>query len=544
MSTSVGGRESYAGRNPSVSQLLDAAKRKLQSSTFGRVATTISQSEVDRLEQDALEVLRLVRSMKNKLAPINRIPPEVFSLIPRYWNERDMDENLIALTHVCRGWREALIGCASLWTQLNSTNADKTRVYIKRSKSLPLEIALYRCRDSSYPEDVLLLVMPHISRAISINFVGDKNILQTFTEYASCPVPLLRELIINLPYKSSSALSSTLFNGDLPSLCTLSLGGIIPHLPWKNLPRLTNFVLRHVMPNKISVTQLLDFFMNAPLLRDIELYSIPDSSDAPPGRVVSLPCVKSLDVSAGWTNSSILLNHLSLPPGAWLDLEFNFSGEESPLPKFLPKAIENLQNISCITSVYLDLYSEEISMRMDGPSGRLSVLGCREDWPGASVVHSNRRVLRSLDYFVLSKIQRLAITNYQFPGLKEIDISPPHHILDGMNDLRILRLVECNNLPFILALNPDQNPSKLAVCPKLEDLVLYVDKDSFNIEELTSMVKERASQGAKLSSITIVGLDFVPGEILGLREHAARVEYRVEEELPEWDSTFSDDEDW
>ncbi|KAF9647943.1 hypothetical protein BDM02DRAFT_2475830 [Thelephora ganbajun] len=46
MSTSVGGRELYTGRSPSVSQLLDAAKRNLQSSTFGRVVTTMSQSEV------------------------------------------------------------------------------------------------------------------------------------------------------------------------------------------------------------------------------------------------------------------------------------------------------------------------------------------------------------------------------------------------------------------------------------------------------------------------------------------------------------------
>ncbi|KAF9647955.1 hypothetical protein BDM02DRAFT_3068589, partial [Thelephora ganbajun] len=78
-----------------------------------------------------------VRSIKN-FAPINRIPPEVFSLVPGYWDKHDMDKNLATLTHVCRGWREVLIGNSSLWTRLNSMNADKTRVYIKRSKSMPL----------------------------------------------------------------------------------------------------------------------------------------------------------------------------------------------------------------------------------------------------------------------------------------------------------------------------------------------------------------------------------------------------------------------
>ncbi|KAF9643329.1 hypothetical protein BDM02DRAFT_3191805, partial [Thelephora ganbajun] len=331
MSTSVGDRELYAGRNPSVSQLLDAAKRKLQSSTFGRVA--MSQSEVDRLEQDALGVLRLVQSIKNKLAPINRIPPEVFSLIPGYWDECDIDENLIALTHVCRGWREVLIGHSSLWTRLDCVDAEKTRAYIERSKSLPLEIALCKRGYSSYRKDVFLLVMSHISRAMSINIVGNKNILQTFAEYASCPIPLLRELIVNVPYESPLALSSTLFNGDLSSLRMLKLTGVIPNLPWRNMSKLTTFELYHVVENKISVTRLLDFFVNAPFLCDIKLESIPDSSDAPPGRVVSLPCVKSLTVFADRAYSSILLNHLSLPSGTLLHLGFDFSGKESPLPK-------------------------------------------------------------------------------------------------------------------------------------------------------------------------------------------------------------------
>ena len=77
------------------------------------------------------------------------------------------------------------------------------------------------------------------------------------------------------------------------------------------------------------------------------------------------------------------------------------------------------------------------------------------------------------------------------------------------------------------------------MCPRLEDLTLYVEKrDGFNIPELESMVKERASKGAKLRSITIVGLDeLVSGkEVFRLREHVAHVEYRFEAEPPKWDS--------
>ena len=38
--------------------------------------------QVDALERDTFEVLRLVRSIKNSLASINKTPPEILSLIP------------------------------------------------------------------------------------------------------------------------------------------------------------------------------------------------------------------------------------------------------------------------------------------------------------------------------------------------------------------------------------------------------------------------------------------------------------------------------
>ena len=56
-----------------------------------------------------------------------------------------------------------------------------------------------------------------------------------------------------------------------------------------------------------------------------------------------------------------------------------------------------------------------------------------------------------------------------------------------MEDLRILTLTQCNNLPFILALSPDRNPSKCALWFKLEELILYVEElELFNIKSGTA----------------------------------------------------------
>ena len=109
-----------------------------------------------------------------------------------------------------------------------------------------------------------------------------------------------------------------------------------------------------------------------------------------------------------------------------------------------------------------------------------------------------------------------------------------------MKNIRTLTLTKCHNLPFFLALNPQKNPSNLVICPKLEELVLYIEeRTEFYITDMLCMVKERVARGAKLSSITIVGLrvgELAPEkEVLQLREHVTQVDYEVGDAPSDWD---------
>ncbi|KAF9647937.1 hypothetical protein BDM02DRAFT_3116260, partial [Thelephora ganbajun] len=172
---------------------------KLCDSTFGgRVTTTMNQVEVNHLEQKTLEVLSLVRSVKNNFAPINRIPRAILSLIPRYWGHHhtDTDEDLITLTHVCRGWRKLFVSHPSLWTRLDFTNVDKTRAYIERSRSLPLEIVICKSEDKPYIEDAFLLAVPHVKRFKSLTIGRTSDSLRNLTKHLTLPVPFLKELKI------------------------------------------------------------------------------------------------------------------------------------------------------------------------------------------------------------------------------------------------------------------------------------------------------------------------------------------------------------
>ena len=435
-------------------------------------------SQVGVLEQDTLEVLSLVRYAKNSLAPISQIPRAILSLIPNHWERQDAetDKALITLTHVCRGWRELFISQSSLWTRLDFMNVDKTLTYIKRSRSSPLDVVLFKNEQRSCLEGAFVLAVPHTRRfkSFTMTAVGTSD-LQRLSKHLTLPAPYLKELTISFACRPATVLDVTLFNGDFSSLHTLSLTGVVTHLPWKNLWNLTTFKLRCAPDGGITITRLLDFLESLPRLRNLTLRgSIPTLSNAPPGRIVVPPHLKKVIIDANSAHSTFL-NHLSIPEGAQLDQHFKFSGNKSPLPDYLPKSIKNLKNLFRITTVDICLDKLRKLVRLDGPSGGLRIWGNLRDkveiTPSVDLDHS---ILQSLGYFSLHMTRRLMITKYELPTLTEISKSPPYHILLRMKNLHILTLSRCNNLPFIFALNPGRNLSKVILCPNLEELVLYL----------------------------------------------------------------------
>ena len=71
----------------------------------------------------------------------------------------------------------------------------------------------------------------------------------------------------------------------------------------------------------------------------------------------------------------------------------------------------------------------------------------------------------------------------------------------------------------------------------MEELVLHAKSlPPSAVEDLIKMARNRASKGAKLSSITIINTsEEQMEEVFKLREYVTRVEYRVGGVRPAWD---------
>ena len=481
-----------------------------------------------------MEVLHLLRSTRNALAPISRVPPEVLALVPDFWDREDRDQDLVALTHVCKAWREVFTSCSSLWTDLDCVDTEKTRVYLNRSKSSSIHLSLNRDEGPFLDDPFFELAPDVIGRLESLTVEVAPEHFQNITDRLSRPAPLLRKLEIDIDYtfepQHNPVLGPALFDGDLSSLRELHLYGVCTELPWRNMDNLTMFKLCRMSPWEITTTKLLDFLESAPRLSEFELYSTGPTYDAQRGRLVSLQCLKKCRVY-GRQPSSTLFDHLLIPVGADLRIELN-----SPRPRvedYLPKSLDNLRNFPNFNKI--DVFFGQISthLRFSGPNGRVCLK------LHTSRFNATRIVLDSLALFDTSKMRELELIGSDPPS---DDL--PHQALSPMKDLCILVISQCHNLSsFFRALDPGLGSSKVLICPKLEKLEPNIVREKgFDVQRLIGMAVARASRGAKLESVRIVSrVELAPMVVSELREHVLHVEYEFSANNVSYSDDSSDD---
>jgi len=452
------------------------------------------------------------------LAPINKIPREILALIPDFLDTRDRDEDVIALTHVCRAWREAFVSRSSLWSDFDCLDEEKTQVYFERSKSSPINLSLDLSRGASFSNPSFQII-PHATGRLKSLFVkGPLEDVEVIIPRLSHPAPLLEHLSILSHYERKPyrylPLTSALFDGDLSSLRTLHLELVHTELPWRNMVNLTSFTLRRTPPGAVSAGQLLDFLESAPYLEEVELLFATPTTGVQGGRLVSLGCLKSMDITDDGPPSP-LLDHLLIPAGAKLEIQANLT---TPLiGGCLPRSLDNLKNFSDFTTIELYPRMYYSVMKFSGPNGQVNIA------LRSPVNNPTELTLGSLAEFDTSKTERLEIDGGHLLSREHL-----YQALLPMKDLRTLTLTECGS-PHILI--HDLQPAKILlgpmVCPKLEEITLVLRfEETFEITSVVEMAAARAYRGGKLTTVRIVeGCRTANLDLSELRKHVWNVEH-------------------
>ena len=440
---------------------------------------------------------------------------------------------MITLTHVCRAWRDIFISRSSLWTDLDCQDTDKTRAYLERSKSLPIDV-WFKSDQSIPPHGPFPQFTPHaIGRLGSLSIIGVGEHLPSVTAHLSHPAPLLRKLVIDADCTVRLArypvLTPALFGGDLSSLRDMQLWCVRTELQWRNMANLTTFILGQASPGGMSIGQLIDFFGGAPRLRRIELFNATPTSDVQGQQLVSLGSLKKMDILDS-APCSLLLNHLLIPTGAKLKTQVNLI--DIRLEDYLPGSLNNLRNLSGFTDIDLYFGQTYWGMRFTGPNGQVSV------FPATPNINSTWALLDQFVKLYTPNIERLRIVRG--------NLNAVYWALLPLKDLHTLTLSRCRNLYAVThALSPNSNSSGVVVCPKLEELVLDpLGNEALNILDIIRMAAARMSRGAKLKSVRTVSQDtFMQMKASGLEEYVSHMECISGVGATSDDSDSSDGED-
>ena len=100
----------------------------------------------DKLNETLADATRVTLSALNENAPISRLPSEIFlhiyELAYPSATHRSVFE-AIALTHVCRRWRDALLSCPIIWSDISISRNSKlplVEALLQRSRGVPLTV--------------------------------------------------------------------------------------------------------------------------------------------------------------------------------------------------------------------------------------------------------------------------------------------------------------------------------------------------------------------------------------------------------------------
>ncbi|KAK7051255.1 hypothetical protein VNI00_004755 [Paramarasmius palmivorus] len=228
------------------------------------------------------------------MIPINRLPNELLSAIFMYQTgpfspvlnlrvDGSTQIGWIALTHVCRHWRNVALDTPGLWTSPDFSHPALGLEMLKRSKEAPLTINyLPFLTQKGWP--VVIQALTHISHIANLKLFEKPAFLSVAIAILTQPAPELRKLHFaspSLPTEDGTSgiifLPRAFLANHAPRLTHLEFDNC--HIPWDstlfwNISSLTCLAIRlggEALYIRPTHRELLDILTKMPCLTKLEL---------------------------------------------------------------------------------------------------------------------------------------------------------------------------------------------------------------------------------------------------------------------------------
>jgi hypothetical protein len=318
----------------------------------------LPQTVIDEIKS-LEESTRALRSRRNALAPISRLPPEILATIftllsASAWDERSVRLEWLGVTHVCHRWREIALNYPRFWSYINFTklsSAGKAEI-LARAKTAPLHLEV--------DADDKLRILTHFDP-----FEGGP--LETTLARLSSSAPLLESISFSHISESEgppATIPVNLLNGTAPNLTSLELEKC--DISWKSpfLKGLRNLQIRDVSKNaRPELEDWLDALNEMPKLETLSFQSAtPLAPLAGPliserARTITLPSLTHFHIDDFAKDCALALAHILLPTLTWLHVDVkSHDNEGEDVQLVIPYIAQNvyvLQDIEPIRSILI-----------------------------------------------------------------------------------------------------------------------------------------------------------------------------------------------
>ncbi|KAF8644283.1 hypothetical protein AX16_008568 [Volvariella volvacea WC 439] len=487
---------------------------------------------------------RQLRSQRNQLAPIFRLPPELLSritkwLVKRYHRRRwEVDNGLfntvygqhLALAGVCQRWREMILADHTLWTDIHTPYLALAPILIERSGASLLSFNLLELfmRSKELIDDALELVSAHRQRigelTLNIDSYEDPRV-----SLLSEPAPTIRSLRLIIGTKFS-VLPHSLFRGSAPCLTALSLMGVI--FPWDmpllySIPQLQSlFIWRHSGSERPSWDQLIRILRSMPNLQELQLSLVLPSStppSPPPSVIPFSPHFECLRLTDSTFSCNSLLNCISFVNVP----EFNIKGKagnDTRIDLISQPWMSNLMRLLCNQSVSIyeilmisrsDFAIIDVTTRRSHTTPDLSFHWDLEEDTEDDYI---RWIMSLLPLFECKRFTyKLPFTRREWesyvnriPLVEYLEVSLDQEKFDFF--LGSL-LISCSN--------PASMANTCTPFPRLESLVLEYSLMSSEWERLCKVLKDRKDQGYGLRRLSVsLAKDWAEGRHNAIEQRA------------------------
>lgn len=186
-----------------------------------------AREDIDKEIERLFAAIQILRERRNALAPISKLPNEIFGTIFDATFSRQKDSRkIMSFTHVCRKWRQVALSNPILWTYLRMEDSDVdagAQEIFLRSDLAPLSLhcGLHTLRGKG-PAFAILRESAVRVFDLSIEFMGLD--VPYVTKILAMPQPLLR--VATLVNRGYPARFPALF-AQSPHLKKLRLQGVI-----------------------------------------------------------------------------------------------------------------------------------------------------------------------------------------------------------------------------------------------------------------------------------------------------------------------------